>query len=46
MKKIQIKKMKEVKKLRKEVIEIEEQQRRNNILPVLNGKTNKTVDFA
>lgn len=33
MKKIQIKKkMKEVKKLRKEVIEIEEQQRRNNIL--------------
>jgi len=33
MKKIQIKKkMKEVKKLRKEVIETEEQQRRNNIL--------------
>lgn len=32
MKKIQIKKEKEVKKLRKEVIEIEEQQRRNNIL--------------
>lgn len=32
MKKIQIKKMKEVKKLRKEVIEIEKQQRRNNIL--------------
>ena len=34
MKKIQIKKMKEVKKLRKEVIEIEEQQRRNNILTI------------